>query len=489
MVNIRKLAWLGLMTALLLCCFSGALAAEEITLDTGVKITLPDSFSFDREQKEIRYYKDTKHQVSFGYKVMNGQTSLSAVSEQLQKSGYTDVRTETVQGVQMCYGSKTGSTGLRTAMYYFNTENGHYVMLALTYNPKTVGAESTVESVLSSLRVQSSATPTPDPGGTPSGAVIRTTDVAAPAFSWTGTGGKTISSSAYAGKNLILIYGTASGAYTYTRVFLETLYPPLAELREHGVQVLVGLYGDDGVSEPTEAQLSRFADAYPGITFGRIKPAVYLTDDTGGMWQALANVGNSMNYVSLPVVFLRSANARLLYYSVGTCDNAHSVIGKALEMADKYKSGTGTEPTPAPKADDRTITVGNGVYTLSGKNAVLSGPASPDITSLEMPTRFTADGKEYKVTGIADNACKGLSSLASVTISGNVKSIGKNAFRDCSQLKTITIITTRLKESKIGANAFKNIAKKPVVKCPASVRQNYRKWLIKKGLPKKAAFK
>ena len=95
------------------------------------------------------------------------------------------------------------------------------------------------------------------------------------------------------------------------------------------------------------------------------------------------------------------------------------------------------------------------------------------------------------VASLPDFACK----FAGGTIGGNVTmDINKMTYAikaalKGSQLKTITIVTTRLKESKIGANAFKNIAKKPVVKCPASVRQNYRKWLIKKGLPKKAAFK
>ena len=160
----------------------------------------------------------------------------------------------------------------------------------------------------------------------------------------------------------------------------------------------------------------------------------------------------------------------------------------------------------------RTVTVGGGIYKLSGSVAVLSKPKNKNITVLKIPATVSANGKKYKVTSVAANACKGLkklktvaigknvtaikknafsgcTKLAKLTIGKNVKSIGVNAFRGCSRLKTITINTTKLTAKTIGKKAFAGTPVKATVKVPRKNKKNYTKWLVKSGISKKAVIK
>ena len=183
----------------------------------------------------------------------------------------------------------------------------------------------------------------------------------------------------------------------------------------------------------------------------------------------------------------------------------------------------------------KTVTVGNGVYKLSGSTASLSKPKNKKITKLSIPATVSANGKKYKVTSVSANACKGLKKLKTLVIGKNVKtigknsfsgcvvlskvtggsglekigasafkdckvlkkitlnkkvkSIGKNAFRGCKKLKTITFKTTKLTSKKVGSNAFKSTYSKAKVTVPKKVKKAYSKWLVKKGISKKATVK
>ena len=183
----------------------------------------------------------------------------------------------------------------------------------------------------------------------------------------------------------------------------------------------------------------------------------------------------------------------------------------------------------------KTVTVGNGVYKLSGSTASLSKPKNKKITKLSIPATVSANGKKYKVTSVSANACKGLKKLKTLVIGKNVKTIGKNsfsgcvvlskvtggsglekigasafkdckvltkitlnkkvksigssAFRGCKKLKTIVINTTKLTSKKVGANAFKSTPSKAKVTVPKKVKKAYSKWLVKKGISKRATIK
>ena len=183
----------------------------------------------------------------------------------------------------------------------------------------------------------------------------------------------------------------------------------------------------------------------------------------------------------------------------------------------------------------KTVTVGNGVYKLSGSTASLKKPKNKKITKLTIPATVSANGKKYKVTSVSANACKGLKKLKTLKIGKNVKTIGKNsfygcvklstvtggtgiekinssafknckvlkkitlnkkvksigssAFRGCRKLKTITFKTTKLTAKKVGANAFKGTPSKARVTVPKKVKKAYSKWLVKKGISKKAIIK
>ena len=67
--------------------------------------------------------------------------------------------------------------------------------------------------------------------------------------------------------------------------------------------------------------------------------------------------------------------------------------------------------------------------------------------------------------------------------------IEEKAFYGCKKLKTITIKTKNLTTKKVGKKAFTGIASKANIKAPKAVKKSYKKWLYKKGLPKKAKIK
>ena len=192
--------------------------------------------------------------------------------------------------------------------------------------------------------------------------------------------------------------------------------------------------------------------------------------------------------------------------------------------------GPTEEPTPVTQ-----ITVKNGVYKLSGNNAIFLKPKKTTLTSLVIQDTVTANGTTYKVTEIKASSCKNMKKLTSLTIGKNVKTIGKNAFNGCvkltsvkggtalitigdaafknckalakfvinakvknigksafygcAKLKTITIKTKLLKSGKVGTNAFTGIYSKPTVTCPKGMVKTYKKLLQKKGMPKNAIYK
>ncbi len=206
---------------------------------------------------------------------------------------------------------------------------------------------------------------------------------------------------------------------------------------------------------------------------------------------------------------------------------------KQKEIASTTITVTGDAPDDPQTV--KTVTVGGGVYKLSGSTASLSKPKNKNITKLSIPATVSANGKKYKVTSVAANACKGLKKLKTLSIGKNVKTIGKNsfsgcvklttvsggsglekigasafkdckvlkkitlnknvkligsnAFRGCKKLKTITFKTTKLTAKKVGANAFKSTPAKAKVIVPKKVKKAYSKWLVKKGISKKATIK
>ena len=149
------------------------------------------------------------------------------------------------------------------------------------------------------------------------------------------------------------------------------------------------------------------------------------------------------------------------------------------------QAGTSQKGTSSSAKKVSRVTVGNGVYKLSGKTASLIKPKKKTITSLSVPASVKANGKTYNVTAVSANACKGLKKLKTVSIGKNVKKIGKNAFYGCKNLKTIVIKTTGLKAAAVGSGAFKGINAKAAIKVPKKKLTAYKNLLKKKGIGKK----
>ena len=93
------------------------------------------------------------------------------------------------------------------------------------------------------------------------------------------------------------------------------------------------------------------------------------------------------------------------------------------------------------------------------------------------------------VTTISDKAFYKCVALTKVTIPSKVSKIGKSAFYGCKKLKTITIKTTKLTSKKVGSKAFKGTPKNATVKVPKKSLKAYKKFLVKKGIHKKAKIR
>ena len=149
------------------------------------------------------------------------------------------------------------------------------------------------------------------------------TNVKAPPFMMTGIGGQTITSDNYgAGKNMLLIYGRINCGNT--QWFLYNLQDWLDHLSASGITVLVGLHDD-----PEDDLMIDFSDYFGGVNCAKVSNDYY----ESGMWTGLDAVGASTNGVYFPVIFLRTADGRLRYYSTGYVDDPLPVISAAVEMS------------------------------------------------------------------------------------------------------------------------------------------------------------
>ena len=193
-------------------------------------------------------------------------------------------------------------------------------------------------------------------------------------------------------------------------------------------------------------------------------------------------------------------------YSTGfICEWDYIESANEDEEADSQKT-TGNTGT-IQKGD--TFTYNQGMFKVTETGTTITvefcGPLLyMKKTQLKVPNTVTKDGKTCKVTSIAPNACKNNKTVKSVIIGSNVKKIGKNAFLNCTGLKkitlpasitsigssafqgckklgTVTIKSLKLTAKTIGKNAFKGTSKKLVIKVPKKAKNEYKKFLKKKG--------
>lgn len=149
--------------------------------------------------------------------------------------------------------------------------------------------------------------------------------------------------------------------------------------------------------------------------------------------------------------------------------------------------------------------------TVTGAEAAYMKPVL-HTASITVPDTITIKGVKYKVTSIAAQAFKNNKVVTKVKIGSNVTVIGKNAFRGCGKLqsatigknvttiktkafygckklKRITINTAKLTSKEVGSKAFAGISKNCIVKVPKKKLAGYKKFLYKKGMPKKVKIK
>ncbi|WP_310604661.1 Ig-like domain-containing protein [Anaerosporobacter sp.] len=164
-----------------------------------------------------------------------------------------------------------------------------------------------------------------------------------------------------------------------------------------------------------------------------------------------------------------------------------------------------------------TYTVGNFVYQIVKVNADGSGNVTvssivKQTATVQIASTVIIGGKKYNITAISKEAFRGdtkikklvignnvtsigdyafqkCTNLTTITIGKKVSKIGKEAFSQCSKLNSITINSTSLTTKNVGDKAFSKIASNAKIKVPSSMKKEYSKWLVEKGVLKKATIK
>lgn len=156
--------------------------------------------------------------------------------------------------------------------------------------------------------------------------------------------------------------------------------------------------------------------------------------------------------------------------------------------------GTATVPgTPQVAVGTKlTDTESQTVYIVTDANVhtvAYAGTTNKKATKITIPETVTIDQITYTVTSIQSKALRNNKKITKVTIGSNVESIGKRAFEGCKKLKNIVIKTTKLDKGTVGSRAFKGTPKTATVKVPKGTYKTYKKWLVSKGISKKAKIK
>lgn len=223
------------------------------------------------------------------------------------------------------------------------------------------------------------------------------TNVEAPSFMMTAVGGQNLTSDNYgAGKNMLLVYGRVSCGNT--QWFLYNLQDWLDQLSASGVTVLVGLHDD-----PEDDVITDFSDYFGGVRCAKVSNDYY----ESGMWTGLDAVGAGTNQVYFPVVFLRTADGRLRYYSTGYVEDPLPVISAAIVMA-------GGDPI------------------IGSAEVVLPNDLSRIEADAFRNSSFTSVYCGGNVSFIGAYAFAGNPDLEWIYLSPSVKSIDKTAFSGCS---------------------------------------------------------
>lgn len=246
--------------------------------------------------------------------------------------------------------------------------------------------------LIAAVSVQASAATLPSPAEF-------NADVTAPSFTMTAIGGQTLASSNYgAGKNLLMVYGRI-GCWN-TRSFLSGIQEGMGDLTLNGITVLVGLHDD-----PTDEEMTEFANTFTGIVCGKVSN--YYSES--GMWTGLSAVGAATNSVTFPVIFLRSSEGKIRYYSTGYVYEPLTVVSAAIRMS-------------------------RGDFDVSNAELIL-----PDELRIIEENAFRNDKFESvycqgNVTTIGAYAFAGNAALEWIYLPPSVTKIDKTAFNGCSQL-------------------------------------------------------
>ena len=254
------------------------------------------------------------------------------------------------------------------------------------------------------------------------------TDVAAPSFTMTAIGGQTLTSSDYgSGNNILMVYGRITCGNTIA--FLSGIQEGMDALTSNGIIVLVGLHDN-----PSDAEMSAFADKYPGIVCAKVSDSY----SESGMWTGLNAVGyDTSSGVTFPVVFLRSSDAKLRYYSTGYVNQPLKVVSAAIAMSG---GNVPQSPTSGSCGNNASWRYQNGLLTISGTGAIDDyDDSGEDVPWMDYWTDIQAVVIGEGITRIGNNAFTYCGSLTDVSLPKTLRNIGEYAFYGCSSMTSVTI--------------------------------------------------
>ena len=243
---------------------------------------------------------------------------------------------------------------------------------------------------------------------------------------------------------------------------------------------------------------------FPGVTYYR--PADVVVHCSDGIYtpptpKAAGNTipqkGDTFNNAQGTYVFngkegeitLKKANA----------NTAKAVIPSSEKYNGKSYKVTEIAPAAFQNSKVKEVSIGANVKTI-GKNAFKGCTRLTKVTGGKGVTqignsafmgckKLKSASIGSKVIIIGAKAFYGCTSITKIIIPAKVSKIGASAFQGDKKLKIIIIKTTKLSSKKVGKNVFKKISSKAAIKVPKKMLKAYKKWLTKKGLPKKAKIK
>lgn len=178
-----------------------------------------------------------------------------------------------------------------------------------------------------------------------------------------------------------------------------------------------------------------------------------------------------------------SNTAKLVITSTAKAPFRTADLTKSILQKNQYVKDTKT------KATYKITMVTKKKGAVSGGTVTYIAPTNKKLTSVKIGKTVKLAGITFQIIGIGKRAFYECTGLKKATIGANISSIGEGAFGRCKKLKKVIFETSKLNANSVGKNAFYRTPSNIVVTVPKKNLSEYKKWLVKRGISKKAKIK